>query len=29
MRASLYAEIVDRAARCANDYIIPLLPNLA
>jgi hypothetical protein len=23
MRASLYAEIVDRAARCANDYIIP------
>ncbi len=23
MRASLYAEIVDRAARCANDYIEP------
>jgi hypothetical protein len=23
MRASLYAEIVDRASRCANDYIIP------
>ncbi|MCP3477616.1 hypothetical protein NLM33_46535 [Bradyrhizobium sp. CCGUVB1N3] len=23
MRASLYAEIVDRVARCANDYIVP------